>query len=188
MDIYKKEDGKIIVGKSVPAFICNGGVHFLTSIGIYQDGILDCWGKITFDEFKEKVASGWIKTSVKEGKDIYLTPLGKVKGGAFYQAVQEDEFIKEVSDIIEELNGRKTTSEICRAELKAYLDNQSEENREKLKIAYENIPEHLRRNVLEDMDLDDMPIRVILYGEEGVSEKIKFDIFRDKVNQFLSNK
>lgn len=185
MDIYRKEGEQIVFGKSILAIICNGGLHAVENLGIYQDGMIDCWGLITFDEFQEKIKSGWIKTSVVAEKDIYILPLGKVRGGIFYPGVKEVELIKEVKDVIEELNGRPTTSEICIEVFAVYMKDESVENKEKLKTAYENIPEHQRKDVLGDDDLDDMPIRIVLYGEESIENKVKLDIFRGKIADYF---
>ncbi|MBK3558481.1 DUF1768 domain-containing protein, partial [Streptomyces sp. MBT56] len=36
------------------AFIRNNG-YFLTDLFIYADGLIDCWGLVTIEEFEEKL-------------------------------------------------------------------------------------------------------------------------------------
>ncbi len=52
-----EQDGTRIDGVFVLAFIHNGRYH-LTPIRNYQDGMIDCWGLVDFEGFKEKVRSG----------------------------------------------------------------------------------------------------------------------------------
>lgn len=164
--IYRKtKDGKIIFGKALSVFIHNMDFH-LVDLKIFQDGKVDCWDLVDFEEFKKKVASGWVQTSIPEGSEVSVFSLGhfKIKDSSTY--VKEAELIKEVKDVIDELNGRKTTSEICRDTFDEYNQNPSEENKQKLKKVYEDMPEHNRHYVLGDMDNKDYPIRAVIYGKE----------------------
>lgn len=159
--IYREEKGKKIFGKSRLVFIHNLEYH-LTEIKIYKDGKIDCWGLVDFEEFKEKIKNGWVKTSIPEDSIVSVFSLGhfNIKNTQF---IKESELIREVEDTIHELNGLPTTLEICRDIFEKYNDNPTKENREKLKKAYENIPEHNRLYVLGDMDKQDYPIRKIIY-------------------------
>ena len=56
---------------------------------------------------------------------------------------EEEEFLREIPDIIRELNGEPTTSDICRAAYKEYLQSPTEANRLRLKEAYEMVPRPL---------------------------------------------
>jgi hypothetical protein len=61
------DDGERIEGTWRPAFIKNGDTYFLTDLKIYADGLIDCWGLVDIDGFREKVRSGWVATSLSEG-------------------------------------------------------------------------------------------------------------------------
>jgi len=163
--IYREQNGKKIYGKSRYIFINNGGSYFLTDLKIYEDGKIDCWDLIDFEEFKQKLTDGWIKTSVPDGKEISIHSLGgiTVKNATFF--VKQEELVKEVQDILHELRGEPQTWQICQKMFDEYNENPTDENKEKLKIAYENIPEYLRHYVLGDMDLKDSPITSIIYAK-----------------------
>ena len=60
---------RTIKGVSFPAIIHNGP-YFLSDIGVYEDGIIDCWGGVDLELFSKKVSSGWMKTSIPEGMVI----------------------------------------------------------------------------------------------------------------------
>ncbi len=82
--------------------------------------------------------------------------------------MKADEFIKEVADTINQLNGRQTSADICLLAYNNYIAQRTEEAREQLKKAYESVPEHNRRFMLGDQDVKDIPIRMIIYGEDEV--------------------
>lgn len=168
--IVREEDGKEIPGLFHHAFIHNGGTYFLTEIKVYQDSMIDCWGLVTLEGFQEKVKQGWVVTSLPEGAEVSVSFLVRLKAMSVHAWIKEAEFIKEVIDDIELLNDRPTSDVRC---LKAYENFQqtpTEETRQTLKETYEAMPEHNRRYVLGDMDVKDIPLRIIIYGE-GELEK-----------------
>jgi hypothetical protein len=162
------EADKRIDGVFAMAFIQNGCYH-LTHISIYQDGLVDCWGLVSFEEFKEKVRTGWVVTQSPEGADVSVSFLARFKAVDANYWIDPEEFIKEVGDEIEELNGRPTTSALCLQAWESYQQDPDEANREALRATYEAIPKHNRRYVLADMDRKDWPIRRVLYGDEAAS-------------------
>ena len=164
---YRVEpDGTRVDGVFVLAFIHNGRYH-LTPIPVYQDGMIDCWGLVDFQGFQEKVRSGWVVTQPPATAEVTITFLGQFRAVRGQYWVEPEEFIKEVADEIEELNGRPTTSDRCRAAWEAYQQHPCPESRTALREAYEAIPKHNRRYVLQDMDSKDGPIRAVIYGGEA---------------------
>lgn len=163
--IYRKDkNGETILGKALSVFIHNGDYH-LTDLKIFQDGKIDCWGGlIDFEEFKQKVASGWVRTTIPTGSSISIFPLGDFVLPSEINRVEESELIKEVQDVLNRLNGRSTTSEICYDLYETYQKYPTEENKIALREAYERIPKHNRHYVLGDMNLHDDPIIEIIYG------------------------
>lgn len=152
----------VVPGTYLQAFIQNGDHFFVTEIKIYKDGKIDCWGVVSFDEFKQKIREGWVRTNVPNGARIstMLSTLSftasEVRGG-----IEEAEFVKQVADEIEKLNGRPASAEICRARMRDYKAAPSEERKRALRTAYENVPAHMRR-FLGDMDSKDWEYRNIL--------------------------
>ena len=168
--VYREENGKIIKGVGLPAFIHNGAYH-LVLIKVYEDGLIDCWDKVDFEGFVERVHAGWVVTQVPKGSEIsrFHSFYGNADGIESY--VDINEFVKEVRDTLDELNGNKTSSDRCYEAFISYLNSPDMSVKEKLKLEYELIPEHLKRYVLGDMDAKDWPIKSIL-SEKEVDEKI----------------
>lgn len=168
--IYREEDGVQIPGVSLPAFLHNGGIYTLFDIIIFKDGMIDCLELLSFEEFRERVEGGWIVTTLPEGARIDISLLAQCQVTEVHSFVREEEFVKEVADEIERLNDRPTTIDRCRVAYTQYNADPSEETWLALKKAYEAIPEHNRDRVLGDMDVKDIPIRMIIYGEEEVEK------------------
>jgi hypothetical protein len=165
--ISRLEEGKEIPGLFHHAFIHNGP-YFLTEIKVYQDGMVDCWGLVDIEEFKQKVRQGWVVTSLPEGAEVSISFLADFKATNVETWIEEEEFVKEVLDDIEFLNGRPTADVRCQQAYEKFQQEPSEEARQALREAYEAMPEHNRRYVLGDMDVKDIPIRMIIYGEEEI--------------------
>lgn len=163
--IYREENGQIILGKSHSIYIHNLR-YFLTELKIYADGMIDCWETATFEEFKNKVRSGWIATELPNTAEVSVSPgFGDFTATNIANVVKPEELIKEVADIIDELNDRPTTSDVCQKAFEEYQKEPNKANTQKLKKAYEAIPEHNRIYVLGDMNQKDSPIRSVIYGE-----------------------
>jgi hypothetical protein len=162
--IYREQEDKQIPGISLQAFIHNGPAYYLTDIMVYRDGMVDCWGLIDLDEFKDKVASSWVVTTLPEGAEVSISLLCGFHATNVNSFIKESEFVKEVEDEIERLNGRQTAFDRCYTAYENYNANPSESTRAALKVEYEAVPEHIRP-FLGDMDVKDIPIRMIIYGD-----------------------
>jgi len=159
------EDGVRIDGVFAMAFIHNGDYH-LTHISIYQDGMIDCWGLMDFAKFKRKVRSGWVATKPPKKARISVSFLASFTATDASYWIEPAEFIKEVADEIEALNGRPTTADRCLEAWTAYEGSPSKVTKKALRLAYKAIPEHNRRYVLRDQDSKDGLIRAVLYPRE----------------------
>lgn len=163
--ITREDRDTHVPGTYLQAFIHNGD-YFLTEIKIYADGKVDCWELVDFEAFKQKVRSGWVVTQLPESARVTISGISSFVAKDVRCFVDPEEFIKEVAEEIEKLNGRPTAADRCLVAYEAFQKEQTEITREKLKQEYETIPEHLRRYVLGDMDRKDFPIRMIIYGED----------------------
>jgi predicted NAD-dependent protein-ADP-ribosyltransferase YbiA (DUF1768 family) len=159
------DDGERIEGTWRHVFINNGGTYFLTDLKIYADGLVDCWELVDFDVFQEKVRRGWVATSLaKNGRaSAHLLASWQFKDP---RSIGPDELIAEVRDTIAELQEAPTSSQRLKGVLEAFVADPSEANRSLLRQAYVEIPEHLRRFVLGDQDMEDWPLKVLV-GELG---------------------
>lgn len=167
--ISRKDGDKEVLGTYLHAFIHNGD-YYLSEIKVYADGKIDCWELVDFDTFKKKVRSGWVVTQLPQGARVSISFVASFIVNEVHSFIEPEEFIKEVAEEIEELNGRPTAADKCRAAYKAFLNMQTEVAKELLKRAYESIPKHNRRYVLRNMDVKDIPIRMILYGKDEVEK------------------
>ncbi|WP_327306569.1 NADAR family protein [Streptomyces sp. NBC_01298] len=73
---HRTVDGIRIPGTWRPAFIRNGH-HHLIDLFIYADGLIDCWGLCTVEEFEEKLRIGWVATTVPEGAAAAAPGMGE---------------------------------------------------------------------------------------------------------------
>lgn len=158
---YRIVEGERIDGVFAHAFIHNWHYH-LVPICIYQDGMIDCWGLVDLEGFKEKVKTGWVVTQPPEGAIISVSFLAGFKPEKASYYIKVEEFVKEVADEIEALNGRPTTAKRCYEAYKIYHADPTIQNLQLLRDRYEAIPEHNRRYILADMDAKDFPLRALL--------------------------
>jgi hypothetical protein len=72
MKVYNK---RLIEGVTTPAIIHNNS-YFLIDMPVYEDGSIDCWERVSFDEISGKLEKSWLVTSVPEGQSIRIHGLG----------------------------------------------------------------------------------------------------------------
>lgn len=163
-------------GDSFHSFLKNDESDYsLIGINIFADSSIQISGiekprLMSVEEFNLMVKEGEITTALPEGAILDIYGLGKCEIGECLYAADMTAKASEVNDIIARLNGNKTTSEICRDVYETYNKNPTIKRKEALKVAYENIPEHLRVYVLGDMDVKDIPVRMIIYGDQEIKE------------------
>lgn len=162
--ISRDENGRQIPGKCLPVFI-HSGDYFLTELRVYQDGVIDCWQRVTLTGLRHKIEEGWVVTKIPEDAKVHVHHLASFNVTNVRIDVEEEELLKEVADAIEDLNGRQRSSDRCVEAWKAYRETPSEANKLRLKQTYEAVPQHLRR-YLGDQDVKDHPIRMVLYGAQ----------------------
>jgi ribA/ribD-fused uncharacterized protein len=164
---FRASDGERIPGESRHVFIRNGGLYFLTSLVVYADGLVDCWGLMDLGEFADDLASGRVATEFEEGVKASAHGLGEWRFAEPHSYTDADCLLAEVRDTVEELNGRPTSSDRCLAALDAFLADPGESRRAALRAAYLEVPETRRMYLLGDMDAKDRPVRVLALGPGG---------------------
>ncbi|MFI6350363.1 NADAR family protein [Streptomyces sp. NPDC050560] len=167
---HRMADGVRVPGTWRHGFICNGGSYFLTDLFIYADGLVDCWGLVTVEEFEEKLRSGWVATELPEGARVSAHDLASWRFGDPHTWLTPELWVAEVRDTIDELNGRPDSTGRCLAALDVFLADRTEENRAAARAAYLAIPQTQRMYALGDMDLKDWPLQVVVAGPGGVPE------------------
>ncbi|MGW1881574.1 NADAR family protein [Streptomyces sp. NPDC001970] len=166
---YRMADGIRVPGTWRHAFIRNGDYH-LTDLFIYADGLIDCWGLVTLDEFEEKLRRGWVATELPDGGRASGYDVAGWKFSEPRTWLTPELLLAEVRDTIEQLNGRPDSTERCLAAVDAFLADRTEEQRAAARAAYLAIPRTQRRYALGDMDRKDWPLRVLVAGPGGQME------------------
>lgn len=122
---------------------------------------------LTLEEFEKLILEGKILTEIPLNSTVSIYGLGnfKITKVQYVTAIQEK--LKEIKDILRDLNGQLSPIEICREALQNYNSNPTIDNKNKLKISYENVPDHQKMYV-GDMDTKDIEVRMIIYGENEI--------------------
>ncbi|MDF1564587.1 MAG: hypothetical protein P1V51_16195 [Deltaproteobacteria bacterium] len=174
---FPKRRDKTAPAVECPIFFKNGDLHYLTQLWILADGFFECqYQRFDRKELEEQLASGRLTLSPPDGARISISWLGEatLQEGRF--PTQIDEFLKEADDIVRELNGEPTTSDLCWRALKSFQGDPNPQNLEALRLAYEAVPTQLRP-FLGDMDAKDSPIRRHLYRpSKEVHERWEADL------------
>ncbi len=115
--VYRLANGKPIKGLVEHAFVDTNRseprMHF-TTVVIYADSMIECSGLQTLDEFLAKVHSGKIVAALPAGTKIKLPCMGHAVMGSQTWYDNDEQFINDVLDVIEFLNGRPTQEEFAR--------------------------------------------------------------------------
>ncbi|MGW8768169.1 DUF7638 domain-containing protein [Streptomyces sp. NPDC055815] len=163
---YRTADGVRIPGTWRHAFIRNGN-YFLTDLFIYADGLIDCWGLVTIEEFEEKLRTGWVATTLPEGAKASAGDAASWKFSEPRSWLTPELVVAEVRDTIDQLNGRPDSTGRCLAAVDAFLADRTEENRAAAHTAFLAIPISQRHYALGDMNNKDWPLRVLVAGPGG---------------------
>jgi predicted NAD-dependent protein-ADP-ribosyltransferase YbiA (DUF1768 family) len=172
------DDGERIEGTWRHVFIKNGPTYYLADLKVYADGLIDCWGLVDLDGFRQKVHEGWVATSLAEHGRASAHHLAEWRFEDPH-SIGADQLISEVQDLIADLQGIPTTSGRFSEVLEVFLADPSEGNRQALREAYLAIPEHLRVYVLGDQDMADHPVKVLI-GEIGDPLMTRFPPFEER--------
>jgi hypothetical protein len=165
LNVYRlDEDDNLIKGIGLPAFIHNGN-YYQTTIKVYEDGMIDCWGLVTLDGFKDKVSEGRVVTQVPKGGEISCHHLFDGTSQLEFH-VEIDDFVREVEDAINKLQAKETKTDKCLQAFYRFLEEPNEINRTKLKESYLAVSNHLRCYMLGDMNSQDRPIRHCIENEK----------------------
>ena len=155
------QDSVEIPGMYTHAFIHNGW-YFVSEIKVYQDGMINCWDWVDFEGFKQKIKQGWVVTTLPDSAPVSVSHLVRFTATEIQTFVKGEEFIKEVADAIEELNGRPTSMDKCQKAFQRFQEEHSEEVRRQIQETYEAVPEHLRWFVLDEIDPDIIDVQSAL--------------------------
>ncbi|MCF6405216.1 hypothetical protein L3C95_20095 [Chitinophaga filiformis] len=175
--IYKPDNPKDIFpkrieGNSTNLFYRLKNEYYLVKVTVFADltvslNRLEKPVALTLAELEELVDKKIILTELPQNARVCIYGLGSFDIGECGYVVTIGEILSQIKDMLRELRGEPTSSHICIQAYKNYVENPTVENKEHLKISYENVPEH-ERMYLGDMDTKDIPIRMIIYGEQEI--------------------
>lgn len=146
---------------SFKGFIHNNNYYY-TDFVVYENGIIDCWQKLTLEQFIDKIDEGWICLVPPIGSSIRFDNVDIVASEiTVFGLDTKEKMIAKVKYLIDKLNN-KDWSKICIEAYNKCLKIKSKENISQLREAYFKVPEDDRRFLLRDMDNKDYPIKNIL--------------------------
>lgn len=135
--------------------------------------------EITVIQLEKMIEEKRIFTELQLGEEVHILGLGKFINEEEIFANEISEKLLEIKDTINVLNGNPSRIDLCREIFQNYLDNPTEELKEQLKQAYENIPEHERMYV-GDMDVKDTAVRMIIYGEQEIENWTHYQVAKQR--------
>ncbi len=153
MNIFLRQDGEIMP----------------TSLSVFSDGYfsvdgLDGEEHITPDKILELFNEDVLCVKPNDNETVSFGALGKARCKAVYDVLKEEK-IKEIKNELLRLQNKPDALETARQAYINYLIYPSVQNKEKLRFAYEAVPEH-QRMYLGDMDTRDRDYIRILYTND----------------------
>jgi uncharacterized protein (TIGR02996 family) len=90
-------------GKAIPAFIHNFQYH-LSTIDVYADGAINCWGFVDLPLFRGRLTQGWVVPRAEVGGTLSIHNLGQSRVAAAEWDHTPGDIEREVTDVLRELN------------------------------------------------------------------------------------
>lgn len=122
----------------------------------------------SLDEIKEMFSKGILSTEADRNTWVYIEHLGRVQLKTL-SAINKAEKLKELEELMKHVAGEPDAHDNCVNLYHAYLEHPDKINRERLRKAYEAVPEH-ERCYLGNMDIMDLDYIRILYHPEQKRE------------------
>ncbi len=158
-----------VEGESSNVFMRVDGALSVTALYAYADGTFMVDGidgkTFTFDDIEKLFAERELCTAPKDGDIISFGALGTAECASCYSKVSRKEKLKEIENNSLHVQKKPDAHENCMQAYHAYLTEPSDFNKERLRKAYEAVPEH-ERCFLGDMDTRDSDFIRILYTND----------------------
>ncbi len=152
-------DGSLQQAYFYPVFLRSSSVVELSCLIICASGKIICHEEeYSVADVQKLISTHHLRTSLTAGERVLVGDLITFKITDVLPVVQEEEFVKEIADLIRDLNGLPTTSDMCRTAYTIFLASPTEPNRLRVQQAYEDVPQHLRCWLLQFGEKD-APIR-----------------------------
>lgn len=95
--------GDHIKGLALPIFIRNGA-YYLTTLDIYADAVVECWGLIPITSLQTKVDSRWVVTEPPVGGRISIHDLGEATLSEIEWSLPKEKIVSIAQDLFQQLN------------------------------------------------------------------------------------
>ena len=159
---------QLLDGDSVNILLRNDGKITLTQMNIYADETfsIDALGEQFFtpQEIEKMFKDKTLCTSVEDGERVSFGALGSAECKTV-SSTKPSEKLKEIREKSLRVQNKPDAHERCQRAYHAYLVEPSAFNKEQLRKAYEEVPEH-ERIYLGDMDTRNTDFERILYTDE----------------------
>ncbi|MCO7222950.1 hypothetical protein [Pleionea sp. CnH1-48] len=161
-------------GERFAAFLKRGDDEYcLTSVCVFADSsitlsLTDQLVSISIEEFLAKVTNGDIVSNIPLESKVIIFGLGEFRVSECIDCGNIQEVADELIDWVSKLNGEKTRTMRCYDAFIEYMTTPTVATREALKTRYELVPGHLRGYTTGNIEYRDIPIRIILYGEQEI--------------------
>lgn len=160
-----------VTGERISVLLA-GDPYFVADLRVFTDGALEL-GRVpkpetlTLGAFEQAVHDGRVARCAPAGTRVAIHGLGSFAVAQEHRCVDPLQQVREVADLLDRLNRRPDSRARCRRAYETYLADPTVAARDALRVAYELVPEHNRR-YLGDMDVKDVPIRMIIYGDQEI--------------------
>ena len=95
---YQRVEGKYFPG------IINNVNYFFTTVALYEDGVIDCWKKVEFQDIKNVIEKGWLCCEAPNGKNISIFQVGNYTIKSAKWKYNKETYYKTIIDNLKELN------------------------------------------------------------------------------------
>lgn len=158
-----------ISGDDTNVFLNADGVLRLTALYAYADGTFSVDGidgrSFTFEEIEGLFGDKTLRVAPKDGDIISFGALGTARCTHCFSKTKLKEKLKEIENMSLKVQKKPDAHDRCIRAYHEYLVEPTDFYRERLREAYEAVPEH-ERCFLGDMDSKDSDFRRILYSDE----------------------
>jgi hypothetical protein len=159
-----------IEGDAMWIALREGSKYRICRLRVFADGVIEvgCSPEprvVDLAALRRDMDAGVLVGSIPKKARVFVHELGSFEIEEEHWAVDPKDQLGEVSDLIDKLNGRPDSIDRCRRAYEQYVKDPTFEHRDALRDAYEAVPEHMRRYV-GDMDVKDVAVRMIIYGDE----------------------
>lgn len=167
-------------GSSLRHFEVRGGVYYLVNIQMFKDDTVLVYGgrdqrTLNYEDFKRQLDDPDYFKMPEPGSLVVIKGLVDFTAGEWTCRIDEKDRAAEFHDVYERIHGRPGAIGLCVEALKQYMKNPTMETLDELREKYESVPSHLRM-YCGDMDTKDIPIRMILYGEDEIKNWSHYQI------------